>query len=133
MKITLTEDLKYSQKSIYFEKNGDIFWINRKFIKRSKKEIFVQFPEWATQIYVKHNDMMYQIFLHDFEQFMENQVPIPFHLHFPKKPISKNSIPIAKNPKSIFPNSIVEPFHHISNLEPTHDEIILAKRSGEIA
>jgi hypothetical protein len=70
MKIKVKDLLIKSSKSSFFKRGTDIFFINKRFIKKTKKGTFFEFPEWATQIYVKHNNEMYKIFLNDFRNFI---------------------------------------------------------------
>lgn len=132
MRIKIKEYLVDSKKSVWFEKDGNMFWINKTFIKKGRKGVFAEFPKWASQIYVKHNNMMYEIFLYDFEQYMKHQIPIPFDLHFPRKIEKPIKLPKKSKTKPVPRNDNIEPFKEEFSLEPTHNELVLARRNGEI-
>jgi hypothetical protein len=141
MKIKVKDLLIKSSKSSFFKRGTDIFFINKRFIKKTKKGTFFEFPEWATQIYVKHNNEMYKIFLNDFREFYINNIPIPFENHFPQpkqsKPIKKKIeykvVAVREKPIiSDYKSKPLETYRDTAWLEPTHDEIVLARRNGEI-
>lgn len=138
MKIRFKEnELKIIGKSAKFLDGEDVFYIPTKFLRKEKNgDFWAVFPEWSTQIYAKHQNEFYTIFLQDFYNLVVFGKPIPFGYHFPthskvKKIPAKRYIPQNKTfstPK----NTHVEPFQSQATLEPSHDEIVLAKRRGEI-
>lgn len=134
MKIKCNDRLFKGKKCWFFKRDEDLFFLPLKFVKTSRKGKFFVFPAWATQISVKHKEKFYKIFLDDFEAFYLKNIPIPFYNHFPEEPQPKPVKQQRKVKKTII-NAYkvdVQPFVNDSWLNPTHDEIVIAKRNGEI-
>lgn len=135
MKLKLSRvNIKITSKSVQYFKDHDTFYIPKKFIEEKGKNLFANFPQWYCQIYVRHNDELFTIFMEDFENYVLNNVPIPFHLHFGKKVTKQPKKPSQAELRTriTFKDQELSQPTFNTNLEPTHDEWVMAKRNGEI-
>ena len=141
IKVKNCDSLRRSKKCYWFKRGEDVFFLPVKFVKKAKHNTFFIFPAWATQIYIKHENKNYGIFLADFEAFYTNDIPIPFENHFPVEPKHKpvlrtkktyKVVEIQETPLISNYKQPVQPFNAVDTTQPTHDEMVMARRNGEI-